>query len=155
MLKIGQKAPDFCLSDESNNDICLKDFSEKWVVLYFYPKDQTPGCTKEACDFTDNYKAFEDLNAVVLGVSADSPESHRKFKSKKDISITLLSDENLEIIDSYHARNKSLLGKMISEVKRVTYLINPDGMISKVWSKVNVMGHIQDVKKSLIELQKK
>jgi peroxiredoxin Q/BCP len=155
MLKLGEKAPEFCLPDENNNQVCLKDYQSKWIVLYFYPKDQTPGCTKEACDFTDNYKAFTDLNAVVLGVSADSPESHQKFKSKKEISIILLSDEELEVIEAYHARNKSMLGKLISEVKRVTYLIDPEGKVAKVWGKVNVMGHIQDVKNSLIELQKK
>ncbi len=155
MLKIGEKAPEFCLPDENNKDICLKEFLNKWIVLYFYPKDQTPGCTKEACDFTDNYKAFAELNAVVLGVSADSPESHKNFKAKKEISIILLSDEKLDVIEAYHARNRSFLGKMISEVKRVTYLINPQGNIAKVWSKVNVMGHIQDVKDSLIELKGK
>ena len=155
MLSVGEKAPEFCLLDENNKEICLKEFQNKWIVLYFYPKDQTPGCTKEACDFTDNYKAFSDLNAVVLGVSADSPESHRNFKSKKEISIILLSDEKLEVVEAYGARNKSLLGKMISEVKRVTYLIDPQGKIAKIWSKVNVMGHIQDVKNSLIDLKGK
>ncbi len=153
MLKIGETAPEFCLPNEAKQEICLSKFKGKWVVLYFYPKDQSPGCTHEACDFTDNYKAFGDLNSVIIGISADSPESHLKFIQKKDLSILLLSDENLDVIEAYQARNNSFLGKLILPVKRVTYLINPEGKIAKTWSKVNVFGHSQDVKNSLLELQ--
>ncbi|MHA1200737.1 MAG: peroxiredoxin [Candidatus Heimdallarchaeaceae archaeon] len=154
MITIGEKAPEFCLPDENNSEICLNQFKGKWVVLYFYPKDQTPGCTHEACDFTDNSKAFENLNAIVIGVSADSPESHMKFKNKKALTILLLSDEALNVIEAYQAKTTSFLGKMISPVKRVTYLIDPEGNIAKSWSKVNVIGHTVDVKNSLVELTK-
>ena len=130
----------------------MKSFIGKWVVLYFYPKDQSPGCTKEACDFTDIHTDFSDLNAVIIGISADSPESHMKFKQKKDLSIILLSDKELKIIESYKARATSLLARMISPVKRVTYIINPEGKIAKSWSNVNVFGHSVDVKNSLIKL---
>ncbi|MCE7741917.1 MAG: peroxiredoxin [Candidatus Heimdallarchaeota archaeon] len=154
MLTVGDKAPEFCLPDENNTEICLHQFKDKWIVLYFYPKDQTPGCTQEACDFTDNYKAFEKLNAVVIGVSADSPESHMKFKQKRALSIILLSDVGLKVIDAYKAKTTSFLGKMISPVKRITYLIDPEGNIAKTWNKVNVSGHTADVKISLEELIK-
>lgn len=153
MLKVGETAPEFCLLNEEKQEICLSKFKGKWIVLYFYPKDQSPGCTHEACDFTDNYKAFSDLNSVIIGISADSPESHLKFIQKKDLSIILLSDEKLDVIESYQAKNTSLLGKLILPVKRVTYIINPEGKIAKTWSKVNVFGHSQDVKNSLLELQ--
>ena len=153
MLKVGETAPEFCLLNEEKQEICLSKFKGKWIVLYFYPKDQSPGCTHEACDFTDNYKAFGDLNSVIIGISADSPESHLKFIQKKDLSIILLSDEKLDVIESYQAKNTSLLGKLILPVKRVTYIINPEGKIAKTWSKVNVFGHSQDVKNSLLELQ--
>ena len=153
MLKVGETAPEFCLLNEEKQEICLSKFKGKWIVLYFYPKDQSPGCTHEACDFTENYKAFGDLNSVIIGISADSPESHLKFIQKKDLSIILLSDEKLDVIESYQAKNTSLLGKLILPVKRVTYIINPEGKIAKTWSKVNVFGHSQDVKNSLLELQ--
>ena len=132
MLKVGETAPEFCLLNEEKQEICLSKFKGKWIVLYFYPKDQSPGCTHEACDFTD---------------------SHLKFIQKKDLSIILLSDEKLDVIESYQAKNTSLLGKLILPVKRVTYIINPEGKIAKTWSKVNVFGHSQDVKNSLLELQ--
>ncbi len=153
MLKIGETAPEFCLPDENSKEICLKQFKGKWIVLYFYPKDQTPGCTQEACDFTDNYKAFTNINAVVIGVSADSPESHMKFKQKRALSIILLSDEKLDVIAAYQAKNTSILGRLMP-VKRVTYLIDPEGIIVETWGKVNVIGHTQDVKNTLIEKQK-
>ncbi len=154
MLKIGTKAPVFCLPDENKKEICLEQYKGKWIVLYFYPKDQTPGCTKEACDFSDNYKAFTDLNAVVIGISADSPESHMSFKSKRKLSITLLSDEKLKVVEDYEARTTSILERIITKVKRVTYLINPEGKIAQTWSKVKVVGHTEDVRKTLVNLMK-
>ena len=98
MIQIGQKAPDFCLPNQDEVEICLRDLSGKWVVLYFYPKDNTPGCTTEACDFTQSLPDFEELDAVVLGVSPDSPKKHRNFIEKKDLKITLLSDEEKEVL---------------------------------------------------------
>ncbi|MCG3221743.1 MAG: peroxiredoxin, partial [Candidatus Heimdallarchaeota archaeon] len=112
MLEIGDKAPLFCLQNSENEEICLNDYKGKWVVLYFYPKDQTPGCTKEACDFTANLNLFQDLNAVILGVSADSAESHTKFIQKQNISFPLLSDENFNVIKAYGAKDSgSILSK--------------------------------------------
>ena len=154
MLKIGTKAPVFCLPDEKREEICLEQYKGKWIVLYFYPKDQTPGCTKEACDFSDNYKAFTDLNAVVIGISADSPDSHMNFKSKRKISIMLLSDEELKVVEAYEARTTSILERMITKVKRITYLIDPEGKIAHTWSKVNVFGHTEDVRTTLVNLMK-
>ncbi|TFG08539.1 peroxiredoxin [Candidatus Heimdallarchaeota archaeon] len=153
MLEVGSKAPHFCLLDENRAEVCLDQFKGKWVVLYFYPKDQTPGCTREACDFTLIHNSFDSLNAVVIGVSADSPESHTKFKQKQSLTITLLSDEKLDIIEKYQAKNTSLLGKMMP-VKRITYIIDPDGQIAHYWEKVNVIGHSSEVKNTLVELQK-
>ena len=154
MLTIGEKAPKFCLPDENKTEVCLDQFKGKWIVLYFYPKDQTPGCTHEACDFTNNFQAFADLGAVVIGISADSPESHMNFKQKKDLSIILLSNEKKDVIEAYKANSTSFLGKMISPTKRVTYLIDKEGIIVRTWDKVNVIGHSEDVKQTLIDLAK-
>jgi peroxiredoxin Q/BCP len=153
MLEVNSTAPKFCLPDENRTEVCLSQYKGKWIVLYFYPKDQTPGCTQEACDFTLIHNSFEELNAVILGVSADSPESHTKFKQNKALTITLLSDEKLEVVQEYEAKNTSLLGRMMP-VKRVTYIINPEGKIAYFWEKVNVIGHSVDVKNKIIELQK-
>lgn len=153
MLEVGSKAPDFCLFDENKSEVCLDQFKGRWVILYFYPKDQSPGCTREACDFSLIHNSFDTLNAVVVGVSADSPESHVKFKQKQSLSIILLSDETLNIIEKYQAKNTSLLGRLLP-VKRVTYIIDPNGNIAHYWEKVNVTGHSLDVKSKLSELQK-
>lgn len=153
MLEIGDKAPLFCLHDADKNEICLNDFSGIWVVLYFYPKNQTPGCTKEACDFTANLNLFKDLNAVVLGVSADSAESHTKFVQKQNITFPLLSDESFNVISAYGARDSSsILSKLISVAKRMTFLIDPEGKIAHIWSKVKVAGHTYDVHQTLQNL---
>jgi len=101
MLQIGDKAPEFCLPNQDSEEICLRDLRGSWVVLYFYPKDNTPGCTTEACDFTDALPDFVDMGAVVLGVSPDSIKKHQNFIAKKDLKITLLSDENKEVLDRY------------------------------------------------------
>ncbi len=154
MLEIGQKAPNFCLKNQDEVEICLKDLKGKWVVLYFYPKDNTPGCTTEACDFTNEFEEFEALDAVILGVSPDSCESHRKFIEKKGLKITLLCDEEKKVLKDYGAwGKKKMYGKEYEGVIRTTYLIDPNGNIAYIWPKVRVKGHVEKVKERLKELK--
>jgi len=154
MLEIGDKAPEFCLPNQDEVEICLRDLVGKWVVLYFYPKDNTPGCTTEACDFTEALPYFEDLSTVVLGVSPDSPKKHRNFIEKKDLKITLLSDEEKEVCEKYGVwQLKKNYGREYMGVVRSTFLINPEGVISAIWSKVRVKGHVEAVSKKTKELQ--
>ena len=156
MLEVGDKAPDFCLPNQDENEVCLRDLKGKWIVLYFYPKDNTPGCTTEACDFTENLPDFEGLDAVVLGVSPDSPKKHRNFIEKKNLGITLLSDENKEVLESYGVwQLKKMCGKEYMGVVRSTFLIDPDGIIAEIWRNVRVKGHVEKVKERLKELQGK
>ena len=150
MLKIGDKAPNFSLIADDGKTYRLKDFKGKKLILYFYPKDNTSGCTKEACDFKDNIKVFGKNNVVIIGVSKDSIESHKKFKSKFDLPFTLLSDESLEMIKSYNVwKEKSMYGKKYFGVERTTYLIDEKGNIEKIFNKVKVNGHIQEILNSL------
>ena len=154
MLEIGQKAPEFCLKNQDEVEICLKDLKGKWVVLYFYPKDNTPGCTTEACDFTNEFEEFEKLDAIILGVSPDSCESHRKFIEKKNLKITLLCDEDKNVLKEYGAWGiKKMYGKEYEGVIRSTFLIDPDGNIAYIWPKVRVKGHVEKVKETLKKLQ--
>ncbi len=154
MLEIGTKAPEFCLPNQDENEVCLRDIKGKWIVLYFYPKDNTPGCTTEACDFTANVPAFEDLDAVVLGVSPDSPKKHRNFIEKKELDITLLSDEDKKLCEEYGVwQLKKMCGREYMGVVRTTFLINPDGNIAEIWNKVRVKGHVEKVKERLAELK--
>ena len=154
MLEVGQKAPEFCLPNQDENEVCLRDLKGKWIVLYFYPKDNTPGCTTEACDFTENLPDFENLDAVVLGVSPDSPKKHRNFIEKKELGITLLSDEDKKVLEEYGVwQLKKMCGREYMGVVRTTFLIDPDGKIAAIWNKVKVKGHVQEVKEKLKELQ--
>ncbi len=154
MLEIGIKAPEFCLPNQDNTEICLRDLSGKWIVLYFYPKDNTPGCTTEACDFTEAMPDFEDLDAVILGVSPDSPKKHTNFIEKKDLKITLLADEEKELCNSYDVwKLKKFMGREYMGVVRTTYIISPDGDIVAAWDKVRVKAHVEAVKEKLKELQ--
>jgi peroxiredoxin Q/BCP len=154
MLEIGQDAPDFSLVNQDEVEIRLKDLDGKWIVLYFYPKDSTPGCTTEACDFTQMLPDFEDLDAVVLGVSPDSAKKHRNFIEKKDLKITLLVDEEKTTIKDYEAWGiKKMYGKEYEGVIRSTYIITPDRKIGFGWEKVRVKGHAEAVKEKLKELQ--
>lgn len=153
-LQIGDIAPDFCLPDSNNKEVCLKDLEGKNIVLYFYPKDNTPGCTTEAIGFTGILPEFQKLDAEVIGVSPDSPESHTKFIEKKQLKITLLSDQNKEVLQKYGAWGlKKFKGKTYMGVNRSTFLINTDGKIAYIWPKVSVKGHPEEVKKVLIELK--
>ena len=152
---IGEKAPDFCLPDYQGKKHSLKDFRGKWVVLYFYPKDNTSGCTREAKEFTDAKDEFEKLNAVIIGISKDSPKSHEKFINKHNLNILLLSDEEHSVIEAYGAwGKKKRYGKEYFGTVRSTFLIDPEGRIVKVWKNVRVNGHVDDVLKTLKEVVK-
>jgi len=137
MLEVGTKAPDFILLDKSGTPVSLSDFLGKKVVLYFYPKDNTPGCTRHACAFAQSYSDFEDKNVVVIGISKDSVASHLKFTQKYDLPFILLSDPELQAISAYGAwQEKKLYGKVSMGVVRSTYLIDEQGVIEKVMPKV-------------------
>jgi len=154
MLETGAKAPQFCKPNQDETEICLRDLSGKWIILYFYPKDNTPGCTTEACEFTQALPDFEGLDAVILGVSPDSPKKHRNFIEKKDLQITLLADEDKEMLKDYGVwQLKKLYGREYMGVVRTTYIISPDGDIVYGWTKVKVKGHVEAVKEKLKELQ--
>ncbi len=155
MLEIGTEVPDFCLPNQDEEEICLRDIKGRWIVLYFYPKDNTPGCTTEACDFTDALPDFEGLSAIVLGVSPDSPKKHRNFIEKKELKITLLADEEKELCKTFGVwQLKKNYGREYMGVVRSTFLINPDGKIAAKWEKVRVKGHVDEVKAELEVLQK-
>ena len=137
MLEVGMKAPDFTLPDKRGNSVSLSDFLGKKVVLYFYPKDSTPGCTRQACAFAQNHSNFEDKNVVVIGVSKDSVASHLKFAEKYELPFVLLSDPELVAIQAYGVwQEKKLYGKVSMGVVRSTYLIDEQGVIEKVMPKV-------------------
>ena len=137
MLEVGTKAPEFALSDKSGNTVRLSDFLGKKVVLYFYPRDNTPGCTRQACAFAQSYGAFQEKNTVVIGVSKDSAASHLKFAEKYALPFVLLSDPELQAIQAYGVwQEKKLCGKVSMGVVRSTYLINVEGIIEKVMPKV-------------------
>lgn len=137
MLDVGTKAPEFTLPDKEGNLVSLSDFLGKKVILYFYPKDNTPGCTRQACAFARNYGAFQEKNAVVIGISKDSTASHLKFAQKYELPFVLLSDPELQAIQAYGVwQEKKLYGKVSMGVVRSTYLINEEGIVEKVMTKV-------------------
>ncbi len=145
-LEPGVKAPAFTLTSDSGEKIKLSQFKGSPVVLYFYPKDDTPGCTKEACAFRDAEKKLAKSKAVVLGVSPDSVESHAKFRDKFSLNFPLLADPEHKVADDYGAwREKNMYGKKSMGIQRSTYLIDADGKIAKVWKKVSVDGHDAEV----------
>jgi thioredoxin-dependent peroxiredoxin len=154
MLEVGQKALEFCLPNQDDVEICLRDLKGKWVVLYFYPKDSTPGCTTEACEFTEAMPEFGNMDAIILGVSADSTKRHRNFIEKKELTITLLSDESTDMIQEYGVwQLKKNYGKEYMGIVRSTFIIDPKGVVQAVWDKVRVKGHVEAVKEKLKELQ--
>ena len=145
-LVAGQPAPDFTQPSDSGQDVTLSALRPKIVVLYFYPKDDTPGCTKEAIGFTDMVDAFAAEDTVVLGVSKDSVKKHDKFVAKHDLKIALLSDEEGDVCERYGTWvEKSMYGKTYMGIERATYLIGADGKIAQVWRKVKVPGHVEAV----------
>ena len=146
-------AYDFNLPDQDNKLHKLSDYKGHWVVLYFYPKDDTPGCTKEACNFRDSFHELQKMNVQILGVSKDSLASHKKFVEKYDLNFPLLSDEKHEVIDKYKAWGiKKFMGRSFEGVLRITYLIDPRGKIKKVYEKVNPLVHASEIIKDLKEL---
>ena len=156
MVKPGEPALEFCLYDQADAQHCLDDLRGKWVVLYFYPKDNTSGCTLEAIDFTGALTDLEKLNATVIGVSPDSTKSHQNFITKHDLKIKLLSDPEHKTLEDYGAwQKKKLYGREFMGVVRSTYIINPEGKIEHIWPKVKVKGHVEEVKEKLVELQNK
>lgn len=153
-LAVGQPAPDFTLPNQDDQPVRLAELQGRWVVLYFYPKDDTPGCTTEACDFTAGLKDFESLNATVLGCSPDSPASHRKFIAKYDLKITLLSDPEHAVMERYGAwGDKNMYGKITQGVLRSTVLIDPQGRVAHHWKNVKAAGHAAQVRQRLQALQ--
>ena len=155
-INVGEKAPSFALKNQDDQTVKLSDPALKghWVVLYFYPKDDTPGCTIEACDFTSGLKDFEKLDAVVLGCSPDSPEMHRKFIAKHKLKIELLSDPSHEMLERYGAwGEKNMYGKISMGVIRSTVIIDPAGKVAHHYRKVSAKGHADAVRAKLKELQ--
>jgi len=153
MPNVGEKAPEFCLPNQDNEEVCLRDLAGSWVVLYFYPKDNTPGCTTEALDFSAHLPEFEALGATVLGVSPDSVKKHQNFIAKKELKVTLLADEEKEVCQAYGVwQLKKNYGREYMGVVRSTFLIDPDGVIREKWEKVRVMGHVEAVLNRLREL---
>lgn len=146
MLKPGDKAPDFSLLNDQGETVRLKDLIGKKVILYFYPKDDTSGCIKEACDFRDSIKIIEKKNTIVIGVSKDGIKSHQKFKKKYNLPFILLSDENLEMLKKYDVwKEKSMYGRKYMGIERTTFLIDGKGIISEVYHKVKVDGHAEEI----------
>jgi thioredoxin-dependent peroxiredoxin len=142
----GDKAPALKLPDETGKTVSLSDFKGKKVVLYFYPKDATPGCTTQACDFRDNLNRLTKAGAVVFGISADSVESHKKFKEKQGLNFPLLSDPDKKAIEAYGVwQEKSLYGRKFMGIVRTTFVIDENGRIAKVFPKVKVAGHVDEV----------
>lgn len=145
----GKPAPLFCLPDADGTTVCLKDFTGTWVVVYFYPRDNTPGCTIEARGFSDAVDEFAALGAEIIGVSADTIDSHKKFAEKQNLRFRILSDESHDVLRSYGVWKE---GKILTGIERSTFLVNPGGTIAAVWRKVNVFRHVGEVKKKLEEV---
>jgi len=152
-LKVGARAPAFTLVNQDEAKVSLKDFSGRWLVLYFYPRDDTPGCTKEACEFTSRLKEFEKLDACVVGVSPDPPAKHQKFIAKHKLKLDLLSDPDHKALICYGAwGEKSMYGRKYEGVIRSTVLVDPKGKIVFHWPKVKAAGHADEVQAKLADL---
>ncbi|MDL4841880.1 thioredoxin-dependent thiol peroxidase [Aquibacillus rhizosphaerae] len=144
-IEVGKTAPDFELKANNGEQVTLSDFKGKNVVLYFYPKDNTPGCTTEACDFRDKHQSFADLDAVILGVSPDSEESHKSFIDKHDLPFTLLVDENHKVAEAYEVwKLKKKPDKEYMGIERSTFIIDKEGVLQKEYRNVKVDGHVED-----------
>lgn len=146
MLEIGKKAPDFKIIGSDNKEHSLSDYLGKTVILYFYPKDNTPGCTTEACDFRDNSTNFEDKNAIIIGVSRDSVKTHSNFINKFQLPFLLLSDKEEELCKLYDViKEKKLYGKTYMGIERSTFIINPEGILTHEFRKVKVKNHVDEI----------
>jgi peroxiredoxin Q/BCP len=153
MIKPGDRAPAFSARDDAGHTVSLAAFGGKYVVLYFYPKDDTSGCTREACSFRDAIASLSDAGAVVIGVSPDTEGSHAKFKEKYSLPLTLLADEDHAVADAYGVwAEKSFMGKTYWGVNRTTFLINPEGRIAHVWEKVKPEGRAGEVLEALRQI---
>ncbi|MCY3984902.1 MAG: thioredoxin-dependent thiol peroxidase [Roseovarius sp.] len=153
MLKIADEAPDFTLPDDRGNQVKLSDLRQSHVVLYFYPKDDTSGCTREAKDFSGLSGEFASLGVHILGISKDSAEKHMKFRKKHQLNVTLLSDNASDVCERYGVwKEKSMYGKTYMGIERTTFYIGPNGSILKIWNKVRVPGHAEDVLATAREL---
>ena len=154
-MEINDKAPDFNSVDQNGEKIALKDYRGKWVVLYFYPRADTPGCTIEACGFRDSFKRVEKIGAVVLGVSPDTAKDQKKFVDKYDLPFTLVADADKKIGNAYGVmQEKNMYGKKVMGVARTTFIIGPDGKIKHIFEKVKPEGHAEQVLDWLKEAQK-
>lgn len=153
MIEVGKKAPVISLLDGNGKKRTLKEFLGSKVVLYFYPKDNTSGCTAESCDFRDVFPKFKKDNAVIIGISPDSVESHKKFADKFDLPFILLSDEEKKVLEKYDVwKEKSMYGKKYMGVVRTTFLIDEKGIVRKIYPKVKVNGHVEEVTKDIKEI---
>lgn len=145
-IKEGQSAPDFTLPDQDNKKHSLSDYSGKWVLVYFYPKDDTPGCTKEACDIRDDIPRFDKLKVKILGISVDSVKSHKKFAEKYDLPFTILSDEKKEVVKKYGVwAKKKFMGREYMSTLRTSFLIDPAGKVAKIYKNVKPETHAEEV----------
>lgn len=151
MLTTGNQAPPFSLLDQDGNTHTLQDYAGRRVLLYFYPKDDTPGCTTEACNFRDGYGEFQDMGLTVLGISGDSVKSHRKFSDKFSLPFPLLSDEDLEVCKAYGVwGKKKFMGRVYEGIKRMSFLIDGEGKILKIYEDVKAKKHAQEVKQDIM-----
>ena len=154
-LEIGDKAPSFTLPQTADKDVSLSDYKGRYIVLYFYPKDNTPGCTKQACGFRDDLPQFDKLDATVIGISKDSLKKHHNFTDKHDLNFPILSDENGTVCEEYGVWvEKNMYGRKYMGIERTTFLIDPDGVIQDIWRKVQVNGHIDAVRTALEDKKK-
>ena len=154
MVKEGQAAPDFTLKDDQGNNVSLSDYAGRKFVFYFYPKDDTPGCTTEACEFRDEFAEFRTRGIAIVGISADSPESHTKFKTKYNLNFALLSDPDKKVAKAYGVwKEKSMYGKKYMGIERTTFIIDGDGIIVQIFPRVKVSGHADEVLKAFGHLK--
>ncbi|HEU5466025.1 MAG TPA: thioredoxin-dependent thiol peroxidase [Gemmatimonadales bacterium] len=153
MISVGKSAPAFSLDTDAGETLSLKDLKGRPVVLYFYPKDDTPGCTVEACEFRDAFPRFKGSKAVILGISPDSVKSHQKFKEKFDLPFTLLADEDHAIAEKYGVwQKKSMYGRTYMGIARTTFVIDKSGKVAKIFEKVKPKGHAEEVEQAIDEL---
>jgi len=151
----GKPAPLFCLPDADEKTVCLADSLRKWVVVYFYPRDNTPGCTLEARGFSDAVDEFASLGAIILGISGDTVDSHKRFAEKQNLRFPILADTDHQVLKAYGTwKEKKRIGGLFS-TERSTFLVNPEGTIVAVWRKVKVFGHVAEVRERLKELSHK
>lgn len=155
-IAVGKDAPSFTLPDQNGTAVTMEEWKGHWVVLYFYPRDNTPGCTTEAIDFTNHMEEFRKLDTLVFGISPDSTKSHKNFCEKKGLKVTLLSDPEREVLEQYGVwQIKKMYGKESMGVVRSTFLIDPAGKIAFIWPRVKVKGHAEEVIGTLKELREK